>query len=254
MLAYGPLPKVPVDSRSVMKRLLSDKKTVGGVPHFVLPTAIGKVEVVNNVPAAHRYPGDQRDQGICRKRSLGHRIPNRKSTVAWRAHRGRGAGGRARRSSAAADAVRDMFTSIAPRYDLLNHVLSMNIDRLWWNRTARVFTDVLRRPDAQVLDLCCGTGDMTFALHRRLNGAPTKLIGADFSHAMLVRAEQKSGNRNIRWVEADALNLPFRFRPVSTGDVGLRISQPGELRSRAGGNLSRAGAGRRSRHPRLRRT
>ncbi len=50
VLAYGPLPKLPVDSRSVMKRLLSDKKTVGGVPHFVLPTAIGKVEVVNNVP------------------------------------------------------------------------------------------------------------------------------------------------------------------------------------------------------------
>ncbi len=111
--------------------------------------------------------------------------------------------------AAAAEAVRDMFTSIAPRYDLLNHVLSMNIDRMWWNRTARVFSAVLRRPNAQALDLCCGTGDMTFALHRRLNGAPTKLVGADFSHAMLVRAEQKSGSRDIRWVEADALNLPF---------------------------------------------
>ncbi len=51
VLAYGPLPKLPVDPRSVMKRLLSDKKTVGGVPHFVLPTALGKVDVVNNVPA-----------------------------------------------------------------------------------------------------------------------------------------------------------------------------------------------------------
>ncbi len=115
----------------------------------------------------------------------------------------------ARDEAAAAEAVRDMFTSIAPRYDLLNHVLSMNIDRLWWNRTARVFSAVLRRPNAQALDLCCGTGDMTFALHRRLNGAATKLVGADFSHAMLVRAEQKSGSRDIRWVEADALNLPF---------------------------------------------
>lgn len=126
--------------------------------------------------------------------------------------------------ASAAAAVRDMFTSIAPRYDLLNHVLSMNIDRVWWNRTARVFAEVLRRPGAQVLDLCCGTGDMTFALHRRLttptsakaalvgapmNGAPTQIFGADFSHAMLVRAEQKSAGRNIRWVEADALNLPF---------------------------------------------
>ena len=115
--------------------------------------------------------------------------------------------------ASAAAAVRDMFTSIAPRYDLLNHVLSMNIDRVWWNRTARVFGEVLRRPGAQVLDLCCGTGDMTFALYRRLttptNGAPTQIFGADFSHAMLVRAEQKSAGRNIRWVEADALNLPF---------------------------------------------
>src|SRR5271157_609541 len=86
----------------------------------------------------------------------------------------------------AAAAVREMFTSIAPRYDLLNHVLSMNVDRLWWNRTARVFSEVLRRPNAEVLDLCCGTGDMAFALHRRLNGASTQIIGADFSHAMLV--------------------------------------------------------------------
>jgi 3-dehydroquinate synthase len=51
VFAYGPLPKLPIDSRSVMKRLLSDKKTVGGIPHFVLPTGIGTVEVVNNVPA-----------------------------------------------------------------------------------------------------------------------------------------------------------------------------------------------------------
>jgi len=154
----------------------------------------------------------------------------------------------ARDEAAAADAVREMFTSIAPRYDLLNHVLSMNVDRLWWNRTARIFSEVLRRPGAEVLDLCCGTGDMAFALHRRLTtptnakaalvggpgtGAPTRIIGADFSHAMLVRAEQKSGDRNIRWVEADALNLPFAtgqfqlvtsafgFRNLANYDRGL---------------------------------
>ena len=96
-----------------------------------------------------------------------------------------------------------------------------------------MFTEVLRRPDAQALDLCCGTGDMTFALHRQLRGAPTRLIGADFSHAMLVRAEQKSGARDIRWVEADALNLPFAagqfqlvtsafgFRNLANYDRGL---------------------------------
>ena len=139
----------------------------------------------------------------------------------------------ARDEAAASDAVREMFTSIAPRYDLLNHVLSMNVDRLWWNRTARVFSEVLCRPGAEVLDLCCGTGDMAFALYRRLKGAPTRITGADFSHAMLVRAEQKSQGKNIRWVEADALNLPFAtgqfqlvtsafgFRNLANYDRGL---------------------------------
>lgn len=111
--------------------------------------------------------------------------------------------------ASAATAVRDMFSSIAPRYDLLNHVLSMNVDRLWWNRTAGAFAHVLKSPDAQVLDLCCGTGDMTFALYRRRRDESVAITGADFSHAMLVRARQKSGDRNIRWVEADALQLPF---------------------------------------------
>jgi demethylmenaquinone methyltransferase/2-methoxy-6-polyprenyl-1,4-benzoquinol methylase len=147
----------------------------------------------------------------------------------------------ARDEASASAAVREMFTSIAPRYDLLNHVLSMNVDRVWWNRTARMFSDVLQRPDAQVLDLCCGTGDMTFALHRRMKGG--QLFGADFSHAMLMRAEEKSGERKIRWVEADALNLPFApdqfqlvtsafgFRNLANYDAGLaeifRVLAPG---------------------------
>ncbi len=145
--------------------------------------------------------------------------------------------------ASAADAVREMFTSIAPRYDLLNHVLSMNVDRLWWNRTARVFTEILRSPGAEVLDLCCGTGDMTFALYRRAGPSQTQFFGADFSHAMLVRAQEKSGRRNIRWVEADALNLPFAsgkfqlvtsafgFRNLANYDRGLaeihRVLSPG---------------------------
>jgi demethylmenaquinone methyltransferase/2-methoxy-6-polyprenyl-1,4-benzoquinol methylase len=135
--------------------------------------------------------------------------------------------------ASAADAVREMFTSIAPRYDLLNHVLSMNVDRVWWNRTARAFRDILRSPEARVLDLCCGTGDMTFALHRRMNAGNGGLIGADFSHAMLVRAGEKSGHRTIRWIEADALQLPFSsssfqlvtsafgFRNLANYDRGL---------------------------------
>src|SRR6266550_181487 len=82
-------------------------------------------------------------------------------------------------------AVREMFTSIAPRYDLLNHVLSFNIDRLWWRRTARVFAHVFAEPEARVLDLCCGTGDMTFALQRQAGKSSPRITGADFSHAML---------------------------------------------------------------------
>ena len=139
----------------------------------------------------------------------------------------------ARDEASAADAVRDMFTSIAPRYDLLNHVLSMNVDRLWWNRTARTFRHILCSPGARVLDLCCGTGDMTFALNRQMNPVEGGLIGADFSHAMLVRAAEKSGNHPIRWIEADALKLPFAcgsfqlvtsafgFRNLANYDRGL---------------------------------
>jgi demethylmenaquinone methyltransferase/2-methoxy-6-polyprenyl-1,4-benzoquinol methylase len=126
--------------------------------------------------------------------------------------------------ASAAVAVREMFSTIAPRYDLLNHVLSMNVDRLWWNRTARTFQTILAKPDVRVLDLCCGTGDMTFALYRRIKSRSAEMVGADFAHPMLVRAAQKSGDKPIRWVEADALNLPFtsdRFDLV-TAAFGFR--------------------------------
>jgi demethylmenaquinone methyltransferase/2-methoxy-6-polyprenyl-1,4-benzoquinol methylase len=134
---------------------------------------------------------------------------------------------------AAARAVREMFTSIAPRYDLLNHLLSFNVDRLWWARAARSFSQILARPDARVLDLCCGTGDMTFALRRRASES-ARIAGADFSHAMLQRASLKSRGTSLRWVEADALKLPFAdggfdlltsafgFRNLADYDAGLR--------------------------------
>ena len=130
----------------------------------------------------------------------------------------------------AARAVREMFTSIAPRYDLLNHVLSFNVDRLWWRRTARSFAQILAQPDARVLDLCCGTGDMTLALQRKTT--TSKILGVDFSHAMLERASKKS--LSLYWIEADALNLPFPashfdlvtsafgFRNLADYDSGLR--------------------------------
>lgn len=134
---------------------------------------------------------------------------------------------------AASRAVREMFTAIAPRYDLLNHLLSFNVDRLWWKRAARSFTHVLSRDDAQVLDLCCGTGDMAFALGRKA-GNSSRILGVDFSHAMLQRANAKSIGTSLRWVEADALQLPFSdarfdlvtsafgFRNLADYDAGLR--------------------------------
>lgn len=130
-----------------------------------------------------------------------------------------------------------MFTSIAPRYDLLNHVLSFNIDRLWWRRTARTFAHVLSRPGARVLDLCCGTGDMTFALRKQAGKSSAQILGADFSHAMLQRASAKStasSHSTSGWIEADALTLPFPdlhfdlvtsafgFRNLADYDAGLR--------------------------------
>lgn len=144
----------------------------------------------------------------------------------------------AKDTGSAARAVREMFTSIAPRYDLLNHVLSFNIDRMWWRRTARVFRHILARADASVLDLCCGTGDMTFALRRQAGESACAILGADFSHAMLQRASAKSeaarDGSKPGWIEADALNLPFPnghfdlvtsafgFRNLADYDAGLR--------------------------------
>ena len=105
-----------------------------------------------------------------------------------------------------------MFTSIAPRYDLLNHVLSFHVDRLWWRRTARTFRHILTRPNTRILDLCCGTGDMAFALQCEAGKSSAQIVGADFSHAMLERAMVKSAGHDQsspKWIEADALNLPF---------------------------------------------
>ncbi len=135
---------------------------------------------------------------------------------------------------AAAATVREMFTAIAPRYDLLNHLLSMNVDRLWWRRTARTFAHVLARPEAQVLDLCCGTGDMALALGRQAGAARPAILGVDFSHAMLRLARGKFAGKNITALEADALQLPFPdarfdlvvssfgFRNLANYDAGLR--------------------------------
>lgn len=139
----------------------------------------------------------------------------------------------------AARAVRQMFDSIAPRYDLLNHVLSANVDRLWWWRTARRFRPILANPDATVLDICCGTGDMTMALLKHRPRGARPILAADFARGMLSRGAlkfgaQKSGEPYAIPVEADALHLPlkslsldlivtaFGFRNLANYEAGLR--------------------------------
>ncbi len=143
----------------------------------------------------------------------------------------------------AAARVRAMFDEIAPRYDLLNHVLSANIDRFWWWRTARRFRGTLARPEARVLDVCCGTGDMTLALLRRRPAGAGPALAVDFSHGMLVRGARKFSLRGAIAVEADAMRLPvasgtqdlltaaFGFRNLRNYRAGLeefhRVLRPG---------------------------
>jgi len=143
--------------------------------------------------------------------------------------------------ASAAQAVRQMFDAIAPRYDLLNHVLSANVDRLWWWRAARRFRSVLANPDSAVLDICCGTGDMTMALLRRRPQASRPILAGDFARGMLIRGAQKfgaaagaPGRPYAIPIEADALHLPLRdasldlivtafgFRNLANYEAGLR--------------------------------
>lgn len=154
-----------------------------------------------------------------------------------------------------------MFDNIAPRYDLLNHVLSCNVDRIWWWRTARRFREILMRPESRVLDICCGTGDMTRALLRYRPAKAEPVTAGDFSPAMLRLAARKLPKDRVRIIEADALHLPmenaslnlittaFGFRNLANyrdglaeffrvlapgGEVGiLDFSEPGGVLSRA---------------------
>jgi demethylmenaquinone methyltransferase / 2-methoxy-6-polyprenyl-1,4-benzoquinol methylase len=158
------------------------------------------------------------------------------------------------READASRKVREMFSEIAPRYDFLNHLLSLEQDRVWRARTARRLRPILQRRDARVLDLCCGTGDLAFALARQ---GPAQVIGADFSHAMLMHATSKSKTHardpkrvsaeTVNFFEADALRLPFAdasfdlvtsafgFRNLANYESGLQ-----EIRRvlRGGGTLA----------------
>ncbi len=137
----------------------------------------------------------------------------------------------------AAHWVRGMFGRIAGRYDLLNHLLSFNLDKRWRKQTIERIAEIAERRDARILDLCCGTGDVLAGIEKR-RGATA--LGSDFCHPMLVEAKKKVASPLF---EADALALPladasldlvtiaFGFRNLANYRRGLdelwRVMKPG---------------------------
>jgi demethylmenaquinone methyltransferase / 2-methoxy-6-polyprenyl-1,4-benzoquinol methylase len=150
----------------------------------------------------------------------------------------------ARSEREAAAWVRGMFGRVAPRYDLANHLLSLNIDKLWRARTVRRVAPALMRPGARVLDICCGTGDLVLALQQASGGT---VLGSDFCHPMLLAAGEKVARRGVAapLFESDAMQLPVRdgsldlltvafgFRNLANYAAGLRemrrVLRPGGM-------------------------
>jgi len=103
--------------------------------------------------------------------------------------------------------VRRIFSDIAPRYDLLNHLLSFNIDK-GWRRRAIALLDWRRQPEGTYVDLCAGTMDVGLE-HARQRGFRGLVVGADFAEPMLRVGERKLTDEPVRPVVADALQLPL---------------------------------------------
>lgn len=119
--------------------------------------------------------------------------------------------------------IQRMFAEIAPWYDTLNHVLSLNIDKRWRRRTVATLPV---EGNAPILDVCTGTGDLALEFDRASQGT-VPVIGSDFCHPMLVRAEHKAKRKNqsnLTFVEADAQELPFASETfqITTVAFGLR--------------------------------
>jgi demethylmenaquinone methyltransferase/2-methoxy-6-polyprenyl-1,4-benzoquinol methylase len=113
-----------------------------------------------------------------------------------------------------------MFSGIARKYDLLNHLLSLNIDKGWRRKVRAEIADTLADENASVLDVACGTGDLSLELNR---GSRARIVGTDFCRPMLAIAQEKSDD-SLPYVEADAMDLPFedgRFDAVTIA-FGLR--------------------------------
>jgi demethylmenaquinone methyltransferase/2-methoxy-6-polyprenyl-1,4-benzoquinol methylase len=122
------------------------------------------------------------------------------------------------------DRIRGMFGAIAPSYDLLNHLLSLNIDRWWRWRTTRLVPPVAEGP---ILDVCTGTGDLALAYDRAASGK-LPIYATDFCLPMLkpalAKARKRGAGERIRFFEADTQHLPFpddHFQLVTVA-FGLR--------------------------------
>ena len=127
-----------------------------------------------------------------------------------------------------ADHVRRMFGAIAPRYDLLNHLLSANRDRAWRRRAVDVLLARLARPDGVVLDSCAGTLDLAVELagRRAFRGL---VLGFDFAFPMLARGGGKATSLPIRPVCADALRLPLRDGACDAAMVAFGVRNLADL-------------------------
>jgi demethylmenaquinone methyltransferase/2-methoxy-6-polyprenyl-1,4-benzoquinol methylase len=111
--------------------------------------------------------------------------------------------------------VREMFARISPRYDLLNHLLSANVDKRWRRRVARK-GQALLAPNARVLDVGCGTGDLSIELFEK---TAAEVVGIDFCEPMLQLARQKAPQ--LTFIEGDAMQLPFPDESFDFMTVGF---------------------------------
>ena len=123
--------------------------------------------------------------------------------------------------------VQKIFSEIAPRYDLLNHLLSLNIDRVWRRRAIREL-DFEKQPRGRYLDICAGTLDVSSALAAS-EGFSGFIIGADFAEPMLRAGRGKIGTAKIAPLAADALRLPLESASMSGAIVAFGIRNVADL-------------------------
>lgn len=126
-----------------------------------------------------------------------------------------------------AEQVRSIFSDIAPRYDLLNHVLSLNIDRRW-RRKAVDALDLGRAPAGRYLDACCGTFDLSVEIADRA-GFTGSVVASDFARPMLMAGQDKLDERAVASVCADSLRLPFPDESFDGLTVGFGVRNLADL-------------------------